>query len=879
MSTHRHALHRYRNACVSLFLGSCGLLLVLQLWTASVAFASTGRMHFVPAITPVPMDQAGAPKDQSFASASVSVVRLLVSYTADGKPVADCTGLGVLVKSLPGNGANDWVLTDGSLVNSSQASCVSGSPTATPSQIQIYFDRRYNSNSQVAFKINSTSTTLVTDSIICSNLLNCNDGPALIKFQGDVAPYVSATSSQIDPTFSPTAVNSGHAIALTKNDITGTIPDANATFVNQNQQVTTTYEQSMPDFLTPQFLSGNSTGLESGTPFIDASGQLTGLHFANSTTSITSAIIASFISDAIKAADTTANNTVNTKWGSGIVAYYQGKYPTAQTNFQQAVVANPRFQGAEDFATLVQKRISSTLTPTPVSQQGGTGVVIPGTSISIPLLQLSLIVLVLLVLLVLLTSLISRSRTQRRRAFKAEIDEADRQAAAEAQQIKAMETAQQTWAQHNQASELPTAPVPQQATVVRQSVADLHCPRCGELVAHDANYCPNCRLALSPSESGMHLRIHPSTSAAPVANANARIIPPTPASMIPAGSFVDQPTIPQAPPPPLSSLVVPTDAVTEHPTVEMAPEVTWKKGKGVSDEKTLPFPMQQVRGKRLGFVVGTRSDPGIKRKHKPNEDSLLAAQGLISSTPGPQPFGLFVIADGMGGHANGQDASRLAIQTIIETTLPKLVNNAAESIDYAQILVDGIQSANQAVHQQNMDKRGDMGTTVTSALVVGSVAYVANVGDSRTYLYRESEGLQKVTNDHSVVASLVEAGIIKPDDIYTHPKRNQIYRSLGEKANVEVDVFTVQLHEGDKLMLCSDGLWDMVRDPKIEEVIKHPAPDPAKTGDALIKSALEGGGEDNVSVIVVQITEGGNPEALPRVQLLAKPDSVKMPQF
>ena len=130
-----------------------------------------------------------------------------------------------------------------------------------------------------------------------------------------------------------------------------------------------------------------------------------------------------------------------------------------------------------------------------------------------------------------------------------------------------------------------------------------------------------------------------------------------------------------------------------------------------------------------------------------------------------------------------------------------------------------------------------------------------------------------------MVASLLEAGIIRPDDIYTHPKRNQIYRSLGEKGTVEVDIFRVELREGDKLLLCSDGLWDMVRDPKIEKVIKYPVPNPSMTCDALIQSALEGGGEDNVSVIVVQMTEEGDTEALPRVQLLAKPDSVRMPQI
>src|SRR5207253_9915948 len=140
-------------------------------------------------------------------------------------------------------------------------------------------------------------------------------------------------------------------------------------------------------------------------------------------------------------------------------------------------------------------------------------------------------------------------------------------------------------------------------------------------------------------------------------------------------------------------------------------------------------------------------------------------------------------------------------------------------------------------------------------LIVGTTAFVTNVRDSRTYLYREPEGLKKVTNDHSVVASLVEAGIIKPDDIYTHPKRNQIYRSLGEKPVIDVDSFKVPLQPGDKLLLCSDGLWDMVRDPLIQRVMSNPAPDPNMTGNALIKAALDGGGEDNVSVIVVSITE------------------------
>src|SRR6266536_6174697 len=188
-----------------------------------------------------------------------------------------------------------------------------------------------------------------------------------------------------------------------------------------------------------------------------------------------------------------------------------------------------------------------------------------------------------------------------------------------------------------------------------------------------------------------------------------------------------------------------------------------------------PASVERYDDNNMSLVVGTRSNPGIKRQHKPNEDSLFAAQGERVFNSHSQQYGLFVVADGMGGHTNGQDASRLAIQTIINYILPRLsASNQIDDDAFLNLLRDGVQCANQAVHQRNLEERADMGTTMTASLVVGPTAYIANVGDSRTYLYREPGGLTKITHDHSVVASLVEAGIIKPDDIYTHPKRNQI---------------------------------------------------------------------------------------------------------
>ena len=386
-----------------------------------------------------------------------------------------------------------------------------------------------------------------------------------------------------------------------------------------------------------------------------------------------------------------------------------------------------------------------------------------------------------------------------------------------------------------------------------QEITQLVCPYCHKTVERTDGMCPSCGTPLNPSASGLRMK-----------RMQTDALPPVQESFSPsAASIADQPTVQILPPPP------PTEPVT----VVASEEKTVKRAGSVNTVE-----IQQRRN--LSVAAGTRSDPGLKRKHKPNEDSLFAAQGSLKHQAQPQQFGLFVVADGMGGHANGQDASRLAIQTIIDFILPKLTNGTSFNDEgFQQLLGDGVQAANQAVHQRNMTSGADMGTTMTGTLVIGSTAYVANVGDSRTYLYRVGQGLTKGDYRSLCVASLVEAGIIKPDDIYTHPKRNQIYRSLGEKPVVEVDTFKVDLQPGDKLLLCSDGLWDMVRDPLIQQVISQPVKDPNKIGQDLIQSALEGGGEDNVSVIVVQFSEQEKRTSMAGFRLLAKPDSVTVPKI
>jgi serine/threonine protein phosphatase PrpC len=291
--------------------------------------------------------------------------------------------------------------------------------------------------------------------------------------------------------------------------------------------------------------------------------------------------------------------------------------------------------------------------------------------------------------------------------------------------------------------------------------------------------------------------------------------------------------------------------------------------KPLEDSSEFDFDQQLVSAKQevaatamLRLVVGSGIDPGLKRKNAPNEDSLFAIQGIRMTDEGSQPAGLFVIADGMGGHANGREASRTAVHAISDVIVPALLRDVSgnsakeEKALFLDMLKDGVHQANLALYRRNRDMAPNMmGTTLTAALQVGTTAYIANVGDSRTYLYRPSTGLSQITHDHSVVARMVEEGIITPEEIYTHPHRNQIYRCLGEHASVEIDAFVVTLQVEDILLLCSDGLWEMVHDDDLEKIMDTSAHSPAQISALLVQAALNHGGVDNISVIAVGLTD------------------------
>ncbi|MDQ2714581.1 MAG: protein phosphatase 2C domain-containing protein, partial [Chloroflexota bacterium] len=282
------------------------------------------------------------------------------------------------------------------------------------------------------------------------------------------------------------------------------------------------------------------------------------------------------------------------------------------------------------------------------------------------------------------------------------------------------------------------------------------------------------------------------------------------------------------------------------------------------------YAIEQVQADKNPFPDGVHllaaalSDAGNIRRDEPNEDSTLTL--LIQRIHESQsvPLGVFIVADGMGGHDSGQVASRVVINTVAERMTRELLEvplasekdsqqqaKLPDEDDLVDLLHGAIEDANNKVCQINQQNKTDMGSTVTGFMVVRNHSYIINVGDSRTYMIRGGQRYQ-LTTDHSLVGQLVAGGLIQPDEVYTHPQRSQIFRSLGDKPNVQIDLFKQELYPGDIILSCSDGLWEMVRDPQIESIL-NTATDPQTACTQLIEAANANGGEDNISAVIVYV--------------------------
>ena len=249
--------------------------------------------------------------------------------------------------------------------------------------------------------------------------------------------------------------------------------------------------------------------------------------------------------------------------------------------------------------------------------------------------------------------------------------------------------------------------------------------------------------------------------------------------------------------------------------------------------------------------VAYAQNVGRMRDH--NEDALSALTGTLAGHDKAPDFGLFVVADGMGGHSMGELASAVTTRTIVRVVTEKIylallaVNDDDRQFPPVQeILTEAIESANHEV-LSSVGEGG--GTTATVALVLGSRVTIAHVGDSRAYFVTPSE-LQLLTRDHSLVQRLQEFGQLTAEEAAVHPQKNVLYRAVGQGEGLEIDVDSYSIPADASLFLCSDGLWGLVEDPDLLKIIQDSS-SLQEACEKMIDAANEGGGPDNITALMV----------------------------
>jgi serine/threonine protein phosphatase PrpC len=273
----------------------------------------------------------------------------------------------------------------------------------------------------------------------------------------------------------------------------------------------------------------------------------------------------------------------------------------------------------------------------------------------------------------------------------------------------------------------------------------------------------------------------------------------------------------------------------------------------VADGVTRPLPQDTfipVAGNEHA-VFGQLTDVGKVRTN--NQDAAFSFLATTRSADEWPDFGLFVVADGMGGHQDGEKASAITTRSLAAHILGMLyVPMVRGDEDANQIPVNEV--LEEAVQKANTDVVGNVpegGTTVTAAVVIGDLAYIAHVGDSRIYLIHKG-AIEQVTRDHSLVQRLIELGQLTPEEATDHKQPNVLYRALGQNDTVDVDTLTRRLPPHARLLLCSDGLWNQVADKEILDIVtKHPIPQEAC--NKLIALANMRGGIDNVTAILLKL--------------------------
>lgn len=290
----------------------------------------------------------------------------------------------------------------------------------------------------------------------------------------------------------------------------------------------------------------------------------------------------------------------------------------------------------------------------------------------------------------------------------------------------------------------------------------------------------------------------------------------------------------------------PVPASKEPPTLPMTAEVTKRIDMG-----SLNIPGDDFLPQ---FTVGCAQSTGRQRDH--NEDSLFTFTSNLSNHSGLLSFGLYVVADGMGGHKHGEVASSLAVKTIAQHVLTQVFTPYLEyqpvypEESIQEILQAGVQKAHQAITKFATGG----GTTLTAVLMVNQQMTVAHIGDSRCYSISPQGAMNLITRDHSLVMRMIELGQLTKEEAAVHPQRNVLYRALGQSEALSADIQTHPLLASGLILVCSDGLWGVVPEPKIIEIVSASS-NPQQACERLVSAANQAGGPDNITAILVQIPE------------------------
>lgn len=261
----------------------------------------------------------------------------------------------------------------------------------------------------------------------------------------------------------------------------------------------------------------------------------------------------------------------------------------------------------------------------------------------------------------------------------------------------------------------------------------------------------------------------------------------------------------------------------------------------------------EITGNPTQFIAGSALDVGKQREN--NEDALISICSTLAVDSENFAFGLFAVADGMGGHKSGELASESALRTLGDYVISKLyIPHLGSSPEFMedtlhQIMQAGIGEAHKAVKRAAPGG----GCTLTAALALGEQLIIAHIGDSRAYAIEAGGGIKTLTRDHTLVKLLEEQGQITSEEAEMHPQKSVLYRALGQGDTIEAEIFTRNFPESGYLLLCSDGLWGVVQEKDIEKIIRS-ATSPYQACQSLVKAANAAGGPDNIASLLVRLS-------------------------